>query len=301
MVSVAVLMSTYNGELFLEEQLDSLFTQEGVQISVLVRDDGSVDSTRDILEKWKEKGLIDWYCGQNLKPALSFLDLIKSAPNADYYAFCDQDDVWLPDKLKTAVSKLVEFEEDIPSLYFGAYQMTDEKLNCIETHLKRPVIDLYHALVDNSATGCTLVFNAKLLKEACRYTPSFITMHDDWLYLLCHSLGGNVVYDESPHVLYRQHGNNAVGGIKLSLFEKYKIRIEKVFLKGNRYRSRLASEILNGYSDSISSNNLKVLNAFVNYHSGFRRTLIVFDYHYYKGYGLGDCIRLFVMFLTGKI
>ena len=301
MVKVVVLLSTYNGGRYLEEQLASLIDQKGVQIEVLVRDDGSTDSTINILNKWKEGGTIEWYKGDNLRPARSFFDLIEKAPDADFYAFCDQDDVWLPDKLKIAVSMLSKINCEKPSLYFGAYQMTDDKLNCIETTLRNPILDLYHALVDNSATGCTVVFDYKLLNAARKYSPSYITMHDDWLYLLCFALGGNVVYDNKPHILYRQHGDNVVGGIKQSWLEKYKNRIKKVFLSGNCFRTRLASEIIRGYSDIIPSENLKIIRDFVGYRKGLRRVYVALNFNYYRGNNIGDNIRLLVMFLTGKI
>ena len=301
MKKVVVLMSTFNGERFLEEQLNTLSSQEGVEVSLLVRDDGSSDSTQKILDHRKESGSLNWYTGKNLKPARSFLDLLINAPDAEYYAFCDQDDVWLPDKLISAIGRLSKLDKEKPSLYFSAYQMVDSVLIPIETRLKEPKIDLYHALIDNAATGCTIVFNKALLKEARKYVPTYITMHDDWLYLLCLSLGGNVLYDNKSHILYRQHEKNVVGGSKLSFIARIKTRVKKMFLRGNRYRSRLASEIISGYNNDIPEKNREIINTFVNYRKKWYRLSLAFNKNFYHGNSIEANIRIFTMFITGKI
>ena len=110
---VTILMSTYNGEDFLEEQLQSLLSQQDVETHILVRDDGSTDRTRDILDHWQDAGKLTWYGGDNLGWAMSFMHLlIHAQPDADYYAFCDQDDIWLPDKLSRAVSMIEQQEQE---------------------------------------------------------------------------------------------------------------------------------------------------------------------------------------------
>ena len=89
MEKVIVLLSTYNGGKYLSEQLDSLVAQKGVDVGILVRDDGSTDTTLSILDEWQEKGLLTWYSSGNLGPGKSFMDLLKRAPSGAYYAFCD--------------------------------------------------------------------------------------------------------------------------------------------------------------------------------------------------------------------
>ncbi len=96
MDSIVVLMSTYNGEKYIREQLDSIFNQEGIDVKVVVRDDGSKDTTHAILDEYKKTHELVWYTGENLKSARSFMDLIYQAPESDYYAFADQDDYWDP-------------------------------------------------------------------------------------------------------------------------------------------------------------------------------------------------------------
>lgn len=94
MNSVTVMISTYNGEKFLKEQIESILSQTNVKVKIFVRDDGSVDGTRNILNDYQNKGKLTWYCGNNLKTARSFLDIVKNVPKDSYYAFSDQDDVW---------------------------------------------------------------------------------------------------------------------------------------------------------------------------------------------------------------
>ena len=109
MEKVCVLMSTYNGEKYLKEQLDSILNQNSIIVDILIRDDGSTDKTLNILDEYNKKyNNIRYYTGENLKSAKSFLDLLFTAGEYDYYSFSDQDDVWDRDKLLVAVSKLKE-------------------------------------------------------------------------------------------------------------------------------------------------------------------------------------------------
>ena len=105
MKTVQVVWSTYNGGKYLERQLDSIFDQKEVKVKFLVSDDGSTDNTRKILEKYKKKFSLTIILGSNLGFARSFWRLVQKANNADYYAFCDQDDIWENDKLISAVKK----------------------------------------------------------------------------------------------------------------------------------------------------------------------------------------------------
>ena len=112
-MKVCVLISTYNGERFLEEQIASIIAQKGVEVDILVRDDGSSDMTCSLLERWQKEGKLKWYKGENLGFARSFMNLLKTASGYDYYAFCDQDDIWLEDKLQRAVAALEKIEDKV--------------------------------------------------------------------------------------------------------------------------------------------------------------------------------------------
>ena len=120
-------MSTYNGEKYLREQIDSILGQRGVEVTLLVRDDGSSDATLSILDEYKSSGLLDYYCGSNLGPARSFMHLLQNAPASDFYAFSDQDDKWMDDKLLAAITSM-EGHESEPALYFSQTQLVDAGL-----------------------------------------------------------------------------------------------------------------------------------------------------------------------------
>ena len=212
---VAVLLSTYNGEAFLEEQLDSLSAQVGVSVEVFVRDDGSTDRTLEILEKragvWPQ--LAEPIRGDNLGPAGSFLELLRQVPSRfDYFAFCDQDDVWLPDKLGRAVAQLEREDATRPALYCSSVQCVDKDLRPRRTLSTGGDGRFEHLLFENIAIGNTIVMNpaARMAVNSAPPTRGVI-MHDWWCALVTSALGV-VIYDDRTNVLYRQHSANVIGG-----------------------------------------------------------------------------------------
>lgn len=109
--TVSVLMSTYNGAKYIREQIDSILNQKDVNVELLIRDDGSSDNTAEICKEYQKKNTnIRFYQGENIGVGKSFMELLKKAPEADYYSFSDQDDVWLEDKLSRAV-KMIKIAE----------------------------------------------------------------------------------------------------------------------------------------------------------------------------------------------
>lgn len=271
---VSVLMSTYNGEKFLEEQLESLFNQKGVNIQLLVRDDGSTDKTLDILNKYQNCGKLKWYSGENLKPAYSFLNLLLNAPKSDYYAFCDQDDVWLDNKIIKAINTLKELEEknsEVPCLYCSDYYLVDEALNPLPDNGHFSTENFYSALVVSNATGCTMVFNKRLLEYAKKYIPKAIVMHDDWLHKVCLAVGGKVQFDNYKSLYYRQHSSNVDGGVR-TLKDKYKSFFSRWKVK-DRIRSQQLTEIFKGFNDEIPKEYKSTLKLFINYNVKFRNRI----------------------------
>jgi len=219
---IAVLLSTYNGEAFLAAQLDSLISQRGVDVTLFARDDGSSDATREILTRYAGRwpSLAAPTAGSNLGPARSFLELLSAAPGGfDAYAFCDQDDVWLPDKLRRAARRLAEVPPARPALYCS-------RVLCVDADLRplgpAPVKDddrFEHLLFENIAFGVTVVMNwaaAELIRS--RPPVAGVIMHDWWCALVT-SAFGEVIYDPEPGVLYRQHGGNEIGQASRRLAE----------------------------------------------------------------------------------
>jgi glycosyltransferase involved in cell wall biosynthesis len=210
---VTILLSTYNGEKYLDEQLCSLFIQENVEIQVFVRDDGSTDKTCSILEKWASEYPLTWYQGNNIGPSRSFMELIYRAPQSSYYAFCDQDDVWDANKLDIAVKSLHKFTQNKPALYFSGYRRVDKNLNVLSEKVTFGTISFGNSLVQNISLGCTMVFNKEAKELAKKINTTDGNMHDAWLYKLWYATG-NVYFDKESRLSYRQHDNNVIGGRK---------------------------------------------------------------------------------------
>jgi len=216
--SVVVMMGTKNGALFLESQLNSLASQIHQNWILIASDDGSTDDTINILKayqvKWPQGKLVikngpqKGFC-QNFLSMACDLE-IKS----DYYAFCDQDDVWLPDKLTVALSTIDSNQRiGSPFLYCGRTTYVTEMLKpCGMSPLFMLSPSFRNALVQSIAGGNTMVFNqsAKTLieKAGSQNVPS----HDWWVYQLISGAGGDVYYDFTPHLLYRQHEHALIGG-----------------------------------------------------------------------------------------
>jgi glycosyltransferase involved in cell wall biosynthesis len=213
-VRIAVLLSTYNGAAYLQAQLDSLRAQQGVDLEVFARDDGSSDATLEILARHAGRwpGLAAPMRGPNLGPAGSFLALLAAAPEGfDGYAFCDQDDVWLPDKLARAAERLDGVGGATPALYCSRVMCVDRALRPLGPAPIKDDARFEHLLFENIAFGVTVVMNgAAAAVVRARRPASGVVMHDWWCALAV-SAFGTVIYDVRPGVLYRQHGANQIG------------------------------------------------------------------------------------------
>lgn len=212
MAKVCVLLSAYNGEKYLEAQLQSLVRQRNVDLDVIVRDDGSTDNTYEILSRWEKTGKIRCYTGENLGWAMSFMHLVLNAPEYDYYAFCDQDDIWHEDKLYVALESLKK-DETVPSCYFSNLTYWKEGVPLKKVYGSNLYFDRYTCLVQCPAYGCTMVFNKCLADIIKGNPPVSVSAHDFWVYQTA-VLTGTVYYDSDSYILYRQHGNNQEGALK---------------------------------------------------------------------------------------
>lgn len=279
MQTVQVLISTYNGEKYIKKQIDSLLNQIGVKVKILVRDDGSTDSTKAILEQYSKLGKLKWYEGKNLRTAHSFLDLMKNANDVEYYAFCDQDDIWDNDKLIIAIESLKKFNKNEPIMYFSNARLIDKNDNDLnKNHIKNnPRITLKNSFLQNIALGCTIVFNKEALKKAILADESTdIVMHDAWVYRICMALG-KVVYDPMPHIGYRQHQNNVIGGSE-SVLKKYKSRIFNISKSNLFKKSKRIKVFLDIYGDMLSKDTLETIKSMAEYNEKFKLKLkLIFD------------------------
>ena len=256
-MKVQVLMSTYNGEKYIKTQLDSILAQDYEEIDLLIRDDGSTDSTREILSAYAKKYYsITWYSGKNIGVQRSFFDLIlKANLERDYYAFADQDDKWLPGKISRAVSILKDYSKSIPVLYCSDKVIVDEELQPIKVTVSRVMkkTSFGNALVQDMCTGCTAVMNKKLLDIMRVRIPEFTIMHDWWFYLTA-TCFGEVYYDNESYILYRQHGSNTSGAM-INKNNLFRYRLQQLFKpRGEIYYQ--ASNFLTVFGNNdLSSNN----------------------------------------------
>lgn len=279
-MKVTVLLSTFNGEKYLREQLDSLVNQDLKPYKVLIRDDGSTDETINILEEYCSKyDFVKYYYGKNLGPAKSFFDLINNCEEADYYALCDQDDVWFKNKLSSAITLLKQEDNNLPLLYMGRFILTDKDLNPLNSNMSSlySYTDFAHALIYHSAPGCTFVFNnkARLLINEYDYNKEYCVIHDSIIHKIV-AMFGKVVLDQNPYMYYRQHGSNVYG----LTADKRKEFIHRVnnFLNGNvkNYRSNMAASLLNVYGNKCSKENKELLEIVAKYKNNqiYKKTLL---------------------------
>lgn len=220
MKKVQVLLSAYNGEQYISEQIQSILNQTHAAVSILIRDDGSTDKTMELLDQWvtTHPDKIKLIKGTNVGVVSSFFELLLAADaEADYYCFCDQDDVWLDHKVEHAIARLdSSIYTEVPAMVFTSTYLTDDKLNRKGAWPKPPAQEpsFFNALYENIAIGATITMNRSarnLFINSQSVDSQKVLMHDWWFYLLV-SAFGTVIYDNKPSMLYRQHNNNVVGG-----------------------------------------------------------------------------------------
>lgn len=225
---VLVLLSTYNGEKYLKSQIDSIFAQQkdGINISILVRDDGSSDDTLMILKQYINNGAdLNIIAGHNVGPSQSFRLLIDLCDkNYDFYAFADQDDIWDENKISTAVSHIKKVKENVPVLWYCAlsYLVNDKAQGyffCPEARANNieVVLDTF-----STTNGCTMVFNKNLMNILKNAPSGEIDMHDSWTNAICLAYNGKIIATPEVLVLYRIHENQVLGNQKSSFLKNLK-------------------------------------------------------------------------------
>ena len=178
---VNIVMSTYNGEKYIREQLDSLVEQEYKNFEIFVRDDGSKDGTIGILRKYEEKYGIHVIEGKNLGFAASFFEVLALSEDGDYWSFCDQDDIWFPDKLLSAVRWLDAQKQDVPLLYHSASEMINEEGDSLGIQdSPKGSLNFRRAMTGTFGVGFSMVINRLLSEEMLKCNPYKVHSHD-WL------------------------------------------------------------------------------------------------------------------------
>ncbi len=212
---ILVIMSTYNGEKYLHEQIDSILNQKtDYEVHLCIRDDGSKDRTCDIVEEYTEKYTeeVKLIRGENKGYNASFFSLMQGAEGYDYYSISDQDDVWLPDKLQIACDAIDKVEEDIPVLYASiSHLVHDDLVPYGTTRKKEREMTMYNTIIQNICPGHTQVMNNRLLEMLKGdIDTSRIYVYDSWIQNVA-NLYGRIVFDNEPHTYYRQYEGNQLG------------------------------------------------------------------------------------------
>ena len=276
MVQVVVMMSSYNGEKYIVQQIDSILRQNGVNVKLVIRDDGSSDNTIKIIKEYIDRNsnviLIE---GKNIGAKNSFFELSKQVPSADFYAFADQDDVWKPDKLYYAVKSLEKLSGC--GLYTSSYDVVDKNLNVLK---KNAAISSNYTMCESimyrAPLGCTIVMNKKLFEIYRMSTPLNFRMHDHWAILTAHAINAEIVIDKRVTMLYRQHENNVVGGDS-----DYKTRIRRLVnsaIYNKNERQEQACSVFDNYSEYLNEFNYSILKSICLYRTSiFNRLKLLFD------------------------
>lgn len=215
--AVAVLLATFNGARYLNEQLDSLRRQSWSKIDVWVADDYSTDGSLKILEqaqgRWSKGKFLIIKGANSRSSADTFRYLIAKVPSRyQFVAFCDQDDIWIPEKIENAIAAIGSKTPD-PKVYCSRTRLVDETGTDIGLSAAFTKVPQFrNALVQSIAGGNTMVMNCAafaLLKETASRT-SFVS-HDWWTYMIVTGAGGKIIYSRQADTLYRQHSENSVG------------------------------------------------------------------------------------------
>ncbi len=263
---VAILLATYNGQAYLTQQLTSFVNQTHHNWVVWASDDGSSDDTKKILSDFssRKEGCLFLLDGPQKGFAINFLSMVSSPQiKADFYAYSDQDDIWNANKLEHAVTFLQAISNEIPALYCSRTEYVNEDnfhIGFSQAYNKPP--SLANAIVQNIASGNTMVFNeaARLLLQQAGENLQ-IPLHDWWTYMVITGCGGQVYFDKTPTVRYRQHENN-LWGMNTGWGNRF-VRIQKLFEGRFKTWNELHVQSLNTIYESLTPTNRKILDQFI--------------------------------------
>ena len=269
------MLSTYNGEKYLKEQLDSLFNQTYENFELIVRDDGSTDRTLKILKSY-DIHLLE--SQENIGVKKSFSLLLEYAiehSDGNYFMFCDQDDIWEKDKVEKTLQKMQELEsqdKDMPLLVHTDLKVVDESLKLLhnsfwEYEYLNPKLNSFHRLlIQNTITGCTMMINRELATLSLPI-PNDSIMHDWWIGLVASKFGKIDFIDEGL-IYYRQHSLNSIGAKGFSALSIL-LKFYKIFSKNESYILHLRNNIhqaktfLNQFRNTLDKDTIVMLEEFI--------------------------------------
>lgn len=266
---VKVLLSSYNGEKYIEKQLISILNQKDVEVKLLIRDDGSKDNTIKILSKYSEKPNIEIVYGKNIGFKKSFSKLVSIANNDpliyDYYAFSDQDDMWYPSKLVEECRCLDNFDNKKPNIVTCNSNIIDERDE--PSRLFRdfdPLYTNYNVFFSTDFQGCSMVFNKSAIEKYSQYPPENYC-HDNWMFLTCAILG-NVCNINKPLFGYRIHSGNAIGVVyESSFFARIKKSLQYWFGSKKNIRREIVQLLFRYWYNDIDIDRRIFIHHYLSY------------------------------------
>lgn len=284
MKKVNILLSAYNGEKFIADQIESLLAQDYPSIAIHIRDDGSTDGTLDILHRYAaDHPSIKVYEGVNTGYRKSFAWLLANCRDADYYAYCDQDDHWMPDKIGRAVRALEQYDARTPAIYIGDFYWGDADCSPQRANgsaFKKHSLIKYITTGDMNTFGFTEVFNEAAAAGIRDRKPLDLCVHDQVVYLYCRC-AGRVVWDVKPTACYRRYGDNASpqelqGGNRLTHLV-WQIRTFLLTSGRDRVYDRFR-EFRNAYADILTPEQESVFDLYLEDGNRIRKALYMGRY-----------------------
>lgn len=279
-MKIAILMSTYNGSRYLDEQLESIFNQRvDAKVEVYIRDDGSTDDTIEIVQNWKTKLNIRLFKGKNVGPAKSFWELFTSdAIEADYYAFCDQDDIWDSNKLQVGIEALENQIDE--TVWCSNCRIIDQNGEILNKKMNKvsPKFTIISQFVCGTTQGCAMILNDKLRKYILKNNIQNMPMHD--FVIITYAIAkGKVIYDDRPYFGYRVHSNNVVAKEGKTFLEHMKASLNRWFSEKHRNElSNYAQYFLRDNADLLDESTLHYINNLIKSRRNLLcRVKIIFD------------------------
>jgi len=262
---ISILMATFNGEKFIAEQIDSVLNQSVKEFKLIIRDDASTDNTFTIAKTYAKKHPDKITAIQNKKNSGSskynFIGMMTEIKD-EYIMLCDQDDVWLPDKIEKTLAKITELEQkhgkDTPLLVHTDLTVVDANLNVVSKSFKKAMnanykkTKLRNQVIQNTLTGCTAMYN-RALAMLLDTTPGYMIMHDWWLILTAAAFGKIKAIDGQT-VLYRQHTENEIGAkdVRTVRYKLDRVRHSNDVREAINITYKQAKSFLEIYSDRLS-------------------------------------------------
>lgn len=305
---VNILLATYNGSKYLKKQLDSLLAQTYSNITIYIRDDCSTDDTVAFLKEYiaqnkseKQIILLDNQ-NTNLRPPTSFYQILKECTPADYYAFCDQDDYWYPEKIEWAVQELEKHpsKDTLPLVYYSAYDYYTDKGEFIRhSPLQKEHPVLHDVLYYTPASGFLLVFNEQSRKRFFLDVDPGTEMHDRWL-IRCCTCFGDIIYDKRYTATHIRHADavTAEDSSNKNLLISF-IKREIFGTAENEAKEHIAY-FYRTFSSLLSSKDKQLLELFSGRNSFLKQCKKFFYPHRLRARLAGD-IALRILFFIWKI